>query len=163
MFSNYIEHNLINTSNNFEQTLERISLMADVDNITHSINNRQNFNLIPYQTNLLSKIEKNSKKRRIEFPSNIGKISKMNSQKIKRRKLLPNNMKMQDFDFVKNIFYNPIITPTIETCEKTYQMMVNYGWTIDDWKNELFVDNTLNVQKLEKKEITKRKTKFIKF
>ena len=163
MFSNYIEHNLINTSNNFEQILERTSLMADVDNITHSINSHQNFNLIPYQTNLLLGIVRNSKKRRIEFPSNIGKISKMNSQKIKRRKLLPNNMKMQDFDFVKNIFYNPIITPTIETCEKTYQMMVNYGWTIDDWKNELFVDNTLNVQKLEKKEITKRKTKFIKF
>ena len=41
--------------------------------------------------------------------------------------------------------------------------MINYGWTIDDWKNELFVDDSLNIKNLEKKEITKRKTKFVKF
>lgn len=165
MFENYIDHNSINTSKDLDQCLYRMDLLCDADILSHSINTKQNFNLIPHQANLLSGVTKNSKRKRIEFPNNIGKISKTNSNRIKRRKLLPkgSSFKLEEFDFIKKILYAPMITPDTKIYQQTFDKLIKIGWTIDDWKEQLFEDNSLNEQKLPKKQITKRKTKFIKF
>ena len=47
--------------------------------------------------------------------------------------------------------------------KQTFDELIRLSWTIDDWKEQLFEDDSLNQQKLPKKEITKRKTKFVKF
>jgi hypothetical protein len=41
--------------------------------------------------------------------------------------------------------------------------MIENNWTILDWKEQLFDKSDLNDIRMEKKEITKRKTKFVKF
>jgi len=165
MFGNYIEHNSIHTSQNLEHCVNRMDLLSDSDILSHSINANQNFNLIPYHAHLLSGVTCNSKRKRIEFPRNIGKISKMNSNRVKRRKLLPkcSSFPLEDFYYIKQILYAPMITPEINIYKQTFDELIRLGWTINDWKEQLFENDSLNEQKLSKKEITKRKTKFVKF
>jgi hypothetical protein len=165
MFENYIEHNSIHTSQNLEHCVNRMDLLSDADLLSHSINANQNFSLIPYHANLLSGVTRNSKRKRIEFPNNIGKISKTNNNRVKRRKLLPkgSSFPLEEFHFIKKILYAPMITPEVNIYKQTFDELIRLSWTIDDWKEQLFEDDSLNEQKLPKKEIIKRKTKFVKF
>jgi len=163
MFSHYIEQNYIITGNDLSQITDRAELLGDIDLITHSINSNQNFNLIPYQANLLENVTRRSKRQRIEFPEILGKMSKIRANCEKMKNLLPSNMKSEEFDIIKPILYSPILTPNIETYENCFQIMVNNNWTIFDWKEQLFEKCDLNNNILDKKEITKRKTKFVKF
>ena len=57
MYGHWIEHNYITTSNNLEQVVNRSDRMSDVDLFEHNIRSNQNFNLIPYQVNLLENVE----------------------------------------------------------------------------------------------------------
>ena len=84
MFEYYIEHNAIQTSHNMDQCLERLTTLSDTDLLSSSINTNQCFELLPCQYSLLSSVTKDSIRRRIEFPSHIGQISKMNSNKKQR-------------------------------------------------------------------------------
>ena len=165
MFENYIEHNSIHTSQDLNHSVDRMDLLSDADLLSHSINANQNFSLIPYHANLLSGVTRNSKRKRIEFPNNIGKISKTNNNRVKRRKLLPkgSSFPLEEFHFIKQILYAPMITPEVNIYKQTFDELIRLSWTIDDWKEQLFEDDSLNEQKLPKKEITKRKTKFVKF
>ena len=81
MFEHYIEHNAIPTSYNLEQCQERLTTLSDADLISSSINANQCFELLAYQYSLLSSVTRNSIRKRIEFPSYIGKMSKMNNNK----------------------------------------------------------------------------------
>ncbi len=163
MYGHWIEHNYITTSNNLEQVVNRSDRMSDVDLFEHNIRSNQNFNLIPYQVNLLENVTRNSKRRRIEFPQTLGKMSRIKSNREKINKLLPGGVKVEEFELVKRILYSPIITPTEEVYEKCLNFMIENNWTILDWKEQLFDKSNLNDIKMEKKEITKRKTKFVKF
>jgi len=163
MYGHWIEHNYITTSNNLEQVVNRSDRMSDVDLFEYNIRSNQNFNLIPYQVNLLENVTRNSKRRRIEFPQTLGKMSRIKSNREKINKLLPRGVKVEEFELVKRILYSPIITPTEEVYEKCLNFMIENNWTILDWKEQLFDKSNLNDIKMEKKEITKRKTKFVKF
>lgn len=163
MYGHWIEHNYITTSNNLEQVVNRSDRMSDVDLFEYNIRSNQNFNLIPYQVNLLENVTRNSKRRRIEFPQTLGKMSRIKSNREKINKLLPGGVKVEEFELVKRILYSPIITPTEEVYEKCLNFMIENNWTILDWKEQLFDKSNLNDIKMEKKEITKRKTKFVKF
>ena len=163
MYGHWIEHNYITTSNNLEQVVNRSDRMSDVDLFEHNIRSNQNFNLIPYQVNLLENVTRNSKRRRIEFPQTLGKMSRIKSNREKINKLLPGGVKVEEFELVKRILYSPIITPTEEVYKKCLNFMIENNWTILDWKEQLFDKSNLNSIKMEKKEITKRKTKFVKF
>lgn len=163
MYGHWIEHNYITTSNNLEQVVNRSDRMSDIDLFEHNIRSNQNFNLIPYQVNLLENVTRNSKRRRIEFPQTLGKMSRIKSNREKINKLLPGGVKVEEFELVKRILYSSIITPTEEVYEKCLNFMIENNWTILDWKEQLFDKSNLNDIKMEKKEITKRKTKFVKF
>jgi DNA polymerase III delta prime subunit len=163
MYGHWIEHNYINTSKDLEQVVRRSDLMSDVDLFEHNIRSNQNFSLIPYQVNLLENVTRKSKRRRIEFPQTLGKMSRIKSNREKINKLLPGGVKMEEFELVKKILYTPITTPTEEVYKKCLNFMMENNWTILDWKEQLFDKSNLNDIKLEKKEITKRKTKFVKF
>lgn len=81
MFEHYIEQNAIQTSRNFDQCQERLDMLSDADIVSHSINTTQTYELLSYNYNLLSQVTRDSIRKKIEFPSYIGKLSKMNDNK----------------------------------------------------------------------------------
>jgi len=163
MYGHWIEHNYIHTSENLEQVIRRSDLMSDVDLFENNIRSNQNFGLVPYQVNLLENVTRKSKRRRIEFPQTLGKMSRIKSNREKINKLLPRGIKVEEFELVKKILYSPIINPNEEVYKKCLNFMIENNWTIADWKEQLFDKSDLNEIEMEKKEITKRKTKFVKF